>query len=405
MSRLTVTGHAQIIDEIDRYLAAPPRRLRFGGELETRFQDERALLNGKMVHLSGVLGVISFNIGVAGAIGVGFVGANHVFRLTLLALALIDTPILATLALLGRRPSLARRIDRVSIANCTFSTLGLIAINNNLDGQIALYQAFSMVMLPVTFNIISNVSFSTALWLAALYMPALLLNAHLNPTFSFAAAAFMSFMYVYAAGLSLLANYRIELAERKNYLNFVRENLRNAELSVLSRTDALTGLANRRDFDARFAAEVEHARSNGRPLAVIVADIDHFKFYNDKLGHPEGDKCIRSVAQALAEAAGPAPNFAGRIGGEEFALVLPEAGVDAAAAAAARLRNGVEALRLPHPALGDRRIVSVSLGVACLNPACPEAPDALLSRADAALYRAKRAGRDRAEFDLRVVGA
>ena len=398
-----MTDNAQLIDEIDRYLAAPPKLLRFGSELETRFQDERAQLNGKMVYLGGVLGVISFNIGVAGVIGVGFVGANHVFRLALVALALIDAPILATLALLQRGPAVARRIDRVSIVNCTFSTFGLIAINNNLDGQIALYQAFSMVMLPVTFNIISNVSFSTALWLAALYMPALLLNAHMNSTFSFAAAAFMSFMYVYAAGLSLLANYRIELAERKNYLNFVRENLRNAELSVLSRTDALTGLPNRRDFDARFAAEVGLARSQERPLAVIVLDIDQFKLYNDKLGHPEGDKCIRAVAQALAEAAGPTPNFAGRIGGEEFALVLPGAGVDAAAAA--RLRNGVQALRLPHPALGDRCIVSVSLGVACLNPACPEAPEALLSRADAAHYRAKRAGRDRAEFDLRVVGA
>ena len=262
-----------------------------------------------------------------------------------------------------------------------------------------------MVMLPVTFNIISNISYSTALWLASLYMPALLLNAHLNPNFSSAATAFMAFMYVYSAGLSLMANYRIELAERKNYLNFVRETLHNAELSVLSRTDALTGLPNRRDFDARFAAEVGLARSRERPLAVIVLDIDQFKLYNDKLGHPEGDKCIRAVAQALAAAAGPSPNFAGRIGGEEFALVLPGAGVDAAAAAAARVRSGVEALRLPHPALGDRRIVSVSLGVACLNPACPEAPDALLSRADAALYRAKRAGRDRAEFDLRIVGA
>ncbi|MDE3174944.1 MAG: GGDEF domain-containing protein, partial [Pseudomonadota bacterium] len=340
-------GNADLLNEIDRYLAATPKSLRFGDELEARFQDERAQANQRARYLSSMLGVICFNIGVAALIGSGMVAPGHVYRTFVAALGLIDVPILAAQALAQRSTRVARQNDGVSIADCTFSTFGLIAINNNLDGEIALYQAFSMVMLPVTFNIISNVSFSTALRLAALYMPALLLNTHLNPTFSFAASAFMTFMYVYAAGLSLLANYRIELAERKNYLNYVRENLHNAELSVLSRTDALTGLPNRRDFDARFAAEVERARSASRPLAVIVLDIDHFKLYNDKLGHPEGDKCIRAVARALDEAAGPAPTFAGRIGGEEFALALPGAGVDQAAAAAARARSAVEALRLP----------------------------------------------------------
>jgi diguanylate cyclase (GGDEF)-like protein len=123
------------------------------------------------------------------------------------------------------------------------------------------------------------------------------------------------------------------------------------------------------------------------------------------MGHPEGDKCIRAIANAVDAAAGAPPCFAGRIGGEEFAVVLPGFAVGAAAAAATRIRAAVEHLRLPHPALGERRIVSISVGAACLNPACPEAPETLLSRADAALYRAKRAGRDRAEFDLKVVGA
>jgi diguanylate cyclase (GGDEF)-like protein len=164
-------------------------------------------------------------------------------------------------------------------------------------------------------------------------------------------------------------------------------------------------LSNRRDFDQRFAAAVRQACDEGGTLAVLMIDIDHFKLYNDALGHPEGDKCIRAVAEAIAATVGPSPNFAGRLGGEEFAVVLPEAGVEAASAMAGRLRSAVQALRIPHPALGERRIVSVSLGAACLNPACPEAPEALLARADAALYRAKRAGRDRAEFDLKVVGA
>jgi diguanylate cyclase (GGDEF)-like protein len=211
------------------------------------------------------------------------------------------------------------------------------------------------------------------------------------------------------AALTLVANYRFERAERTQYLNLLRENLRNHDivrandiLSVQSRTDFLTGVLNRRAFDENFYEAFRSCRAEGRPLSVLLADIDHFKAYNDRFGHLEGDKCLIAVARAIAAAVEPGAGFAGRFGGEEFAVVLHGPGFESVPLLTERIRSALTALAIAHP--GSRSgYVTLSLGVATLNPSCPESPEDLLLRADAALYRAKRKGRDCAEFDLKVV--
>ncbi|MBV8472356.1 MAG: GGDEF domain-containing protein [Hyphomicrobiales bacterium] len=157
---------------------------------------------------------------------------------------------------------------------------------------------------------------------------------------------------------------------------------------------------NRRVFDERLAAAVTQSSSTSRPLAALVLDIDNFKLYNDVHGHPEGDACLRKVAQAIAGVVREDDWVACRIGGEEFAVVLSGAGVDAAVAVANRIRSAVEALQISHRGLADGATVTVSVGVASLNPMSPESPDSLIARADAALYTAKRSGRDKIEIDL-----
>lgn len=164
-----------------------------------------------------------------------------------------------------------------------------------------------------------------------------------------------------------------------------------AALADLARRDPLTGLANRRAFEEALRREVARARRGGAPLAVAALDVDHFKRVNDAHGHPAGDAVLAAVA-ARAAAALRAGDLLARVGGEEFAALLPGAGLPAAAEVAERIRAALAGA--PVEAAGQALRVTVSLGCAALAPEDADEA-ALLARADARLYDAKRSGRDR----------
>ncbi len=167
----------------------------------------------------------------------------------------------------------------------------------------------------------------------------------------------------------------------------------NRRLEMLSVTDALTAMPNRRRLENVLGLEWNRAHRTRTPVALAMVDIDHFKEYNDHFGHIAGDRCLRRVASLLQQHVRGA-DLAARYGGEEFAVVMPGADLDAARSAAERLRAGVAALREPHP-LAPEGVVTVSVGVAATVPRMPDRPGQMVTQADAELYRAKRAGRNR----------
>lgn len=177
-----------------------------------------------------------------------------------------------------------------------------------------------------------------------------------------------------------------EIAERQKLERRLRE---------LAMTDALTGAANRRAFLATANRELARAARHRRPLALIAIDIDHFKSINDRYGHAAGDVVLCAVAGLCLEQVRAADNF-GRLGGEEFAALLPETTHDAAVLTAERLRAAVAALQVP--VAGETIAVTASFGVATLQPADTDFA-ALMRRADAALYEAKDRGRNRVVAD------
>lgn len=159
---------------------------------------------------------------------------------------------------------------------------------------------------------------------------------------------------------------------------------------VMANTDSLTGLPNRRALDDLL--ERTWAHSGHHRLTVLMIDIDYFKQLNDSCGHPAGDACLRRVSDALASAAGRRDDVLGRYGGEEFALVMPGASLQAGLVVAERLRQAVESIALAN-AGSPHGVVTVSIGVASTMPG--EKPlDALVATADSALYEAKRRGRN-----------
>lgn len=171
----------------------------------------------------------------------------------------------------------------------------------------------------------------------------------------------------------------------------------NKKLEEMSRTDGLTQVANRRHFNEVLNAEWRKAIRTGKPLAVIIMDVDFFKKYNDHYGHVAGDECLQGVAAGLAASFTRAGDLVARYGGEEFAVILPNTGSDVAQVAE-RARSAIANLNIPHEKSDAAEYVSVSVGVSSVIPTEELKQDALLESADQGLYLAKENGRNRVVY-------
>lgn len=170
----------------------------------------------------------------------------------------------------------------------------------------------------------------------------------------------------------------------------------NLELQRLTNVDGLTGLSNRRYFDEYFDTEWRHAMRVREPISLLMIDIDHFKQYNDNYGHLAGDEVLKTVAQAVRGTFQRPKDLAVRLGGEEFAVVLPQTSGEDAAVMAERTVRAVAALRVPHGASSAADHVTISVGAATCIPQQDQQPLSLVENADKAMYEAKKSGRNRA---------
>jgi diguanylate cyclase (GGDEF)-like protein len=170
-------------------------------------------------------------------------------------------------------------------------------------------------------------------------------------------------------------------------------NAANKELQRLSTTDGLTGIPNRRMFDELSIREWRRCERMKKPIALVMLDIDNFKLFNDEYGHQAGDECLRNVANQVARAAPRAADLAARYGGEEFVLVLGETDADGARWVAENVRQHVTELGILH--VTPSRRVTISCGVASVQPQSGQSLETLLRSADRALYEAKKLGRDK----------
>jgi diguanylate cyclase (GGDEF)-like protein len=177
------------------------------------------------------------------------------------------------------------------------------------------------------------------------------------------------------------------------YIALLLPGLRRSQR--LARSDGLTRLANRHMFDLTLERELGSARRSRRPLSLLLIDVDHFKPYNDHYGHQAGDAVLQKVADIMLSCARRPRDVASRYGGDELALILPGSAAQAAAGIARTILDEVRALDLPHVRSPTAPRITLSIGVATCDPAGDGMDVDLLGRADAALYQAKRAGRDR----------
>ena len=190
-----------------------------------------------------------------------------------------------------------------------------------------------------------------------------------------------TFAYVTVSTMAVFAAFGLVLGRQADEL------LRRMSI------DVLTGLLNRRAFLERLDMEQQRSQRYPRPLAILLLDVDGLKEINDRWGHAAGDFALQAIGSAIREGS-RAPDAGCRFGGDEFAVLAPEADERAAQALAERIRSRTESSPLPggHP-------VTLSIGVACVDPGQAWEPTGLLERADRALYAAKRAGRNRVVVD------
>ena len=169
----------------------------------------------------------------------------------------------------------------------------------------------------------------------------------------------------------------------------------NQALQELANMDGLTGLANRRRFDQYLNNQWMNLAGSGKPLSLILCDIDFFKRFNDQYGHPAGDLCLQKVAAVLNGAAQKNQDLVARYGGEEFAVIMPNTHAPGAVHVAALMQSGIRELQVKHLESGISNYVTLSLGVATTIPNFESSPSDLILASDKALYQAKQEGRNR----------
>jgi two-component system cell cycle response regulator len=191
------------------------------------------------------------------------------------------------------------------------------------------------------------------------------------------------------AGAMAVAIHHAELYEQLRVLN--------KTLEQLAHIDGLTKVNNRRAFDNRLTTEWDRHRQSGKPLTLVMCDVDFFKPYNDFYGHPTGDDCLKAIAQTLQTTLRRSSDWVARYGGEEFAILLAETNAAQARQAIHKVQAAIHELAIAHQQSPFQH-VTLSFGIATAIPTDPQSPKDLIAAADRALYRAKQQGRNRCEL-------
>lgn len=265
-------------------------------------------------------------------------------------------------------------------------TWGAAILLLNVPGEVVLQIFFILVVAGLT---------AGALPIVGIYFPSYV--AYFLPTafpLMWVLLAQGQVLYIQMAILVILYILTMLVTAHRYYLKFVESTKLRIRLNSLAHVDALTGLANRRSFDETLHKEWMRMMRSNSWLSLLIMDIDNFKEYNDSFGHQQGDECLKLIANAINTTFRRSGDFTARIGGEEFAVLLPDTKRDSARKLAEAARLAAYNLRIAHPGK-NRRFASISIGVHSTQPKIGTSTAEIYAAADEALYNAKRAGKNR----------
>ena len=379
--------------------------MRFPSALEQRFLNDGAAARLRYMVLSGVLSLIVFN---------GFLGADYLMAPDVLDLAIkvrlgLFTPLAIVLLLagwFGRRwvlrlvpPLMVECLVLISGVFAAACLAYILAATRSPMGQ---YYHVGLMVVVIYANIVQRLRFWYALACSLLILAMHIGGVLMVPAFNQRLVLPVISLLVATVVFTLMSNYAMERDERKRYLLVLRQKrlLGNLDevhhrLQNLARVDVLTGAFNRRHLQEYLDQTWRRAQHRQDEVAVIMLDVDHFKKYNDRYGHPAGDRCLVQVAEVMRSCLRRPGDLVARYGGEEFIAVLPQTSAELAQQAAERIRLAVQALQVGHASSDTATVVTVSVGVAGARAAQGHSESELVAAADAALYQSKHAGRNR----------
>lgn len=383
-------------DDIARAQTTRRWTLAFPEPVETRFDADTGLRRGRMLRSVMLQTLLVYNSFLA----VDFLLVPDGFPLSLVIhLALVTPWIIAVREMLsGPLSPLMRNLLVTSVPASII--LGLLAVFAVSRDPLASHYQYLVGLVLIYTNAGLRPAFPFALGLSVAAVLAHLAACLLHPGMAPAAIATASFGLVVSVWVSLTVNFHIERYMRRSYLRRLRDSLAAERLQQtadhlqrMSLVDPLTGLANRRGIEARTAAMFAAASRQEGAFAVLMIDVDHFKGYNDRYGHPQGDECLARAGIAIRETTREGLDIAGRYGGEEFIVIMPASDLPAGQQLAQRIRRRIEDLAMVHERSPDG-IVTISVGVGTGRLEEPDSFRVAVAAADTALYEAKSAGRN-----------
>jgi diguanylate cyclase (GGDEF)-like protein len=370
------------------------RLLRFDRLTEARYEADHGRARAAHLRHTIIFGVLLYFLH---DISIYLLLPDHYWIIVLVTLFVIAPCSLAVAHVAAKLDSKIREV-MVLLAILTATALPLFMMFYS-DAPHSTHMNVEVILCVVFANMVMALRFRYAVIYSSLILfwavLAVLLKQGVDPELKFA----LCFQFASVCLLSAYSNYLFERRRCTDYCVSLEARIRaeTAETSErqfqeMSKTDALTGLPNRRFLDER----LEEWFSDSRPAAVMMVDIDHFKLFNDTLGHPAGDECLRLIANAFRSAFSEPDLFCARFGGEEFIVAIRDAEELQARRLANAVVRSIEALGIAHPGRDDGvEVVTVSVGVALKPSAERVSQNEVLSQADEALYQAKRRGRNR----------
>ena len=395
--KLTRDASDALLDLVTVTLGRGSSHLRFPRDIERLYQAEiRNHYRRRTLYTAGFSVLVIYGLVIAGLVG----SPSADFARQALAGTSGLLAVGAAMTWLFWQPQAGHRQQIMAGAVIIFT----LSVNLMLDGvqtENARIATYAFTLIVITANVVLSLDFRSAVATSAACCLVTAGFTATNHQTNWLGEVLPVLLMTATALLTLAANFRIETTSRYVYLLLLREKLQgrsiraqNETLSQISRSDPLTGIPNRRAFDEMLERIWAEAFASRIPVALLMIDIDHFKSYNDTYGHPAGDACLTSIAAAIDEVTRGQGDFAARLGGEEFAVILQRADLRTARAIARRIHEKVASLRIPHGGSQTSAYVSVSIGMADASPEDGERPQVLLLAADKALYAAKSAGRN-----------
>ncbi len=380
----------QTLIEVEQTIVSGVRALRFSEDLEQRYEAETLEQRRQFITIVGIGGGLVYNLFLIS----DWLTLRDVFTYVAVGRLCLITPLFIVLLLLVQRLRQRWALETVAATGTVLASLMPLVVMIYSDSPYRLHYQLGMLLLMVYCTMIQQLPVRFAALAMSVMLIIQLVTTYIADFADFLIWQANALLFVATVALLLMASYFLERGSRMSYLFALRGRLLQVQLMEMARTDALTQLFNRRYQDEVLTSVWEHASKTPTKVAVILLDIDHFKVYNDSYGHPQGDTCLRLLSETIQQTAKNTGALTFRFGGEEILVLMINADANKASTLAEALRAAVAKLNVPHPVLGDGARVTISLGLAVA--VAPEvSAGALIGAADAALYAAKHAGRDR----------